>query len=73
MSNTKTKGALTKPAISALRANRKRIIPVLMMECGKSATTIIRWIDNNNDYLTQQKCLDVICKELGIPKNKILN
>lgn len=72
MGSTKAKGALTKTAIAALRANKKQIIPVLMLKCNKSVTSIERWIRNNNDYLTQQKCLEVICKELGMTQKEVL-
>jgi hypothetical protein len=48
------------------------IIGKLSGATGRSFQTIKRWVDSNDEMLTMAKCMSVICEELGMTQDEIL-
>lgn len=70
--NKKKTGAIKEAVLKRIKGNQDLTFK-LINETGKSFSTIYRWINTNSDRLTQAGALSVICKELGLTQDQVLN
>lgn len=68
---TLEKQALTPQALNELRMSKNARYR-LSHELGISFMTIYRWIGANSPKLTQNKAIQIISEETGIPANELL-
>lgn len=61
-------------ARNILKIARKNNVLVarLVQETGKSYPTVLRWFDNNSEMLTTASALKVICEELNMTQEQVL-
>jgi UDP-N-acetyl-D-mannosaminuronic acid transferase (WecB/TagA/CpsF family) len=78
--SVKTKKTKTRKAKPALKTEvirqikrSKVVIGGLIISTGKSYPTVMRWINDNSQQLTQAACLGVICTELKLTQSEVLN
>lgn len=62
---------LTKEAIRKIKKN-PAIVAKLVAASDKSYPTVMRWIDKNSEQLTTAACLEVICSELKLTQDQVL-
>lgn len=62
---------LTKKTIRQIKMSTV-IVAKLVQASGKSYPTIMRWLDENDVMLTTAACLQVICEELKVTQDEVL-
>lgn len=62
---------LTKETLKKIKGNVD-LIAKLAVAAGKSYQTIDRWIKTNSEFLTTAACLSVICAELNVAQEDVL-
>lgn len=67
----KTKKRISSEVLKRIKENPE-LIAKLQIETERSYPTIMRWIRVGSDQLTKSYCLDLICKELRLPKSSVL-
>jgi len=68
----KSKPALNKAVLRKVKGNQQ-IVAKIITATGKSYPTVMRWLEQNSQLLTQVACLNVICEELKLKQSEVLS